>query len=83
MYSEDGPHIHIDYGKQHHIASYAINNGKRIVGDLSRKYDEQIRDWILAHKAYLNEAWRQPQSRKKPELISQTERDVRITHAEL
>lgn len=73
MYEEDGPHkrphIHIDYGKQHHVASYAIDNSTRIVGSLHRKYDRQIKEWIITNKTDLNEAWRQTQSGKKPELI--------------
>jgi hypothetical protein len=37
------PHIHIDYGKEHHVASYAIDNGKRLAGNLDNKYDKQVR----------------------------------------
>jgi Domain of unknown function (DUF4160) len=45
IYKEIGhhlPHIHIDYGKQHHVASYAIDSGLRIAGSLSPKYDSDL-----------------------------------------
>ena len=32
------PHIHIDYGKEPHIASYALDTGERLAGDLDRRY---------------------------------------------
>jgi hypothetical protein len=73
MYEEDGPHkcphIHIDYGKGPHVAAYAIENGSRIVGNFSRKYDRAIAHWILRYRSDLMEAWRQTQSGKKPEWI--------------
>jgi hypothetical protein len=28
------PHVHIDYGNKYHAASYAIDTGERLVGDL-------------------------------------------------
>lgn len=39
IYQEKGhylPHIHIDYGRQQHTASYAIGSGERIEGSLSK-----------------------------------------------
>jgi Domain of unknown function (DUF4160) len=45
IYPEDGPHkephIHIDYGKTPHQASYAIRTGQRLAGNLNRKYEKK------------------------------------------
>jgi hypothetical protein len=51
------PHVHVDYGKNHHAASFAIDNGERLAGGLNRKYDRPARDWIKRNKAKLLEAW--------------------------
>jgi hypothetical protein len=43
IYQERGhalPHVHIDYGKTHHIASFSISPAERIEGSLSKKYDK-------------------------------------------
>src|ERR1700687_1286875 len=41
------PHIHVDYRNEYHTASYAIDNGERIAGELDTKYDKQVRAWII------------------------------------
>jgi len=73
MYEENGPHktphVHIDYGKKKHVASYAIKTGKRIVGGLDRKYDDAVTEWILTYKVDLQEAWDLTAAGKKPEHI--------------
>lgn len=49
MYQENGharPHFHVDYGTQNHAASYAIDTGERIEGDLHCKYDKAIVSWV-------------------------------------
>ena len=38
------PHIHIDYGRKFHAATYATDTGERLVGD--RKYDYEVFEWI-------------------------------------
>lgn len=49
IYPEPGhkmPHIHIDYGREHHVASFSIETGERIIqGTLDRKYDSEIKGW--------------------------------------
>jgi hypothetical protein len=52
------PHIHVDYGKNHHAASFAIDNGERLAGGLNRKYDRPAREWIERNKTKLLEAWK-------------------------
>lgn len=51
------PHVHVDYGKLHHVASYAIDNGERLVGTLDTKYDRKVRVWIGDHKTKLLQVW--------------------------
>lgn len=51
------PHIHINYGKEKHIASYRINDGMRVAGNLSNKYDKVVKDWIALNQATLQEIW--------------------------
>lgn len=60
MYQERAhnmPHIHIDYNKQSHVASYAIHSGLKIEGDLNKKYDETISNWILKNQDNLLKIW--------------------------
>jgi hypothetical protein len=60
IYQEIGhkmPHLHIDYGHQKHIASYAIDTGHMIKGSLNKKYDKAIFRWILNNKEQLNKIW--------------------------
>ncbi|WP_220467221.1 DUF4160 domain-containing protein [Pseudoalteromonas sp. 5Ae-yellow] len=60
IYQEKGhhlPHIHIDYGRQQHAASYAIETGERIEGDLSRKYDNDVSNWLEQNRDKVLEIW--------------------------
>jgi hypothetical protein len=56
------PHVHINYGKQKHVASYAIDNGERLVGDLSSKYDKVVTSWINENQARLLQIWTEMQA---------------------
>lgn len=60
IYQEKGhqlPHIHIDYGKQTHAASYAIQSGDRIEGNLSKKYDSDVSSWLGRNRDKILEIW--------------------------
>ncbi|MGJ7462075.1 DUF4160 domain-containing protein [Halomonas sp. MA07-2] len=60
IYQERGhslPHIHIDYGRQHHAASYAIESGERIEGNLSKKYDSDVSSWLERNREKLLKIW--------------------------
>ncbi|HEB4937259.1 DUF4160 domain-containing protein [Klebsiella quasipneumoniae subsp. similipneumoniae] len=60
IYQEKGhqrPHIHIDYGKQTHAASYAIQSGDRIEGDLPKKYDSDVSSWLGQNRDKILEIW--------------------------
>jgi hypothetical protein len=51
------PHIHINYRKEKHIASYRIKDGVRVAGNLSNKYDKVVKDWIALNQTQLQEIW--------------------------
>lgn len=60
MYQEPGhslPHIHIDYGRQSHVATYCIDPPARLAGTLDGKYDRSITEWIVPRKEKLLKAW--------------------------
>ncbi len=60
MYQEKGhqlPHLHIDYGKRHHVAAYSIQDGVIIEGNLARKYDKVVQSWILENEEALLKLW--------------------------
>ena len=56
------PHVHVDYGKEYHTASYAIDNGERIAGELERKYDGEVCIWIAKCRPQLLRAWKLTQA---------------------
>jgi hypothetical protein len=51
------PHLHVDYGRKYHTATYAIDSGARLAGNLDVKYDGRIQEWIRKHKYKLELAW--------------------------
>jgi hypothetical protein len=60
IYQEKGhylPHIHIDYGRKQHAASYAIESGERIEGSLSEKYDNDVLIWLERNREKVLEIW--------------------------
>ena len=61
------PHIHIDYGRKYHSASYAIDSGERLAGELSKQYDQQLREWIVGCRPKLMELWHHIQAGQPPE----------------
>jgi Domain of unknown function (DUF4160) len=52
------PHLHVDYGRNRHKASYAIDSGDRLAGGLDRKYDKAVRAWIERNRKLLTRAWK-------------------------
>lgn len=64
------PHFHIDYGKGNHSASFAIDTGKKLVGDLPNKYVKSIENWAADNRRQLLAIWDDLQSGKiNPEFI--------------
>lgn len=51
------PHIHIDYNKEYHIASYDIKNCIKIEGNVDNHYDKRIIKWIDKYKKILLKVW--------------------------
>ena len=80
IYKEIGhhlPHIHIDYGKQHHVASYAIDSGLRIAGSLSPKYDSDVSNWLERNREKVMAIWNSLQDSKPHEhLLAELTGDV-------
>lgn len=60
------PHLHVDYRKERHVASYAIDTGERLVGSLDRKYDREVAEWIEKHRDKLLELWNVTQTGADP-----------------
>jgi Domain of unknown function (DUF4160) len=60
MYQEPGhslPHIHVDLGRQHHIASYSIDPAKLLEGRLNARSDFIVLDWLATNKERLIGFW--------------------------
>ncbi|MDC7696891.1 DUF4160 domain-containing protein [Vogesella indigofera] len=72
IYQERGhamPHIHIDYGCNNHVASYAIETGERIEGNLDRKYEVDVSNWLSKNKEQLIKIWYALQSGEDTEAL--------------
>lgn len=72
IYQERGhalPHVHIDYGKMHHIASFSINPTERIEGSLSKKYDRAIISWISERSEEILKIWNEIQKGNEPKAL--------------
>lgn len=48
-------HLHVDYHRTKHLASYAIDNGDLLAGD--GMYSSVVRPWIAAHRDDLMRVW--------------------------
>jgi len=69
MYQEQGhhaPHVHVDYGREHHVASYSIAEARRLAGTLDTKYDQEVVAWINKNRDRLLEAWTTAQAGHNP-----------------
>jgi hypothetical protein len=73
IYQETGhalPHVHVDYGKHNHVASYSIDPIERLAGNLDRKYERAVTEWIASRRPQLLDVWRAAQLGQEPrELI--------------
>jgi len=63
------PHVHVDYGKEYHTASYAIDNGERIAGELERRYDGEVCIWITKCRPQLLRAWKLTQAGQNADVV--------------
>lgn len=63
------PHIHIDYGKQHHVASFSIDPPARIEGQLGSKYEKSVQEWLICNKDALIALWTALQAGDSPDAL--------------
>ena len=69
IYQERGhtmPHIHIDYGRMNHAASFAITSGERLDGNLPKKYDSDISSWLSRNQNQVLKIWESLQNGEDP-----------------
>lgn len=74
IYQERGhqrPHFHVDYGRESHVASYAIDSGERLDGTLHPKYDKAIASWTDKNRELLLKTWSALQAGQDVQLFVQ------------
>lgn len=59
------PHIHLDYGKERHVASYAIDTGECLAGNASI-YNKEVSVWITKNRDLLITVWEITRSAPQP-----------------
>lgn len=65
--SEHEPsHIHAVYGE--YLGSFDIRTMKMVEGDLPRRAQELVREWLSSHQGELQEMWDSQRIRKLPPL---------------
>ncbi|MBP1475421.1 DUF4160 domain-containing protein [Frateuria sp. MAH-13] len=72
IYQEKGhslPHIHVDYGKQHHVATFSIDPPARIEGKLSNKYDRSVQEWLTNNREGIVALWAALQAGESPDAL--------------
>lgn len=52
------PHLHVDYGKKHHVASFSIEPTRCVEGYLDRDVYVTVESWIEKNKEGLLVLWR-------------------------
>ncbi len=62
----DPSHIHALYGE--HVGIFEIQSIEMIEGDLPKKAQELVREWMLRHQQELLEMWESQNLRKLPPL---------------
>lgn len=50
-------HVHIKYKKDGHAASYAIDDGSRLAGELPTYYDRMVQKWVITNQPELQALW--------------------------
>ena len=75
------PHIHIDYGRKRHTASYAIDTGEKLVGSLGSQYDRRVLKWIDEYRPKLMMLWENVQTGGRTNsIISELRSNSRARH---
>lgn len=60
-------HIHALYGE--YLGEFNIRTGEMIQGDLPRKAQEMVAEWLLIHRDALQAMWDSQQIKKLPPLL--------------
>lgn len=55
------PHIHLDIGKERHVASFSIDPPSKIKGEIAKKYEIIVSKWIEKNKNILLRIWEEAQ----------------------
>lgn len=63
------PHIHIDYANKNHVASFSIDPPNKIKGEIERKYEKAITEWLTTNKEILLEIWASAQTGGNPDSL--------------
>jgi hypothetical protein len=75
------PHVHADYGRERHAASFCIETGERItpksLAGKYRRHDTAIKSYLLTHEDKLLAIWREIRLGKDPKpLIEELQGDA-------
>lgn len=68
------PHFHIEY-KNELEASYSIDPFARLAGQMPKKHENKVSDWILDNQKNLLATWEKLQTQDVTELIQATDKD--------
>lgn len=60
-------HVHAIYGE--YLGEFNIQTAEMITGDLPRKAQELVKEWILQNKSALQEMWDSQKIDKLPPLV--------------
>lgn len=59
-------HIHVSYGE--YVGVFEIQTSKMLDGDLPKKAQELVKEWLGIHRSELQEMWDKQEIRKLPPL---------------
>jgi hypothetical protein len=62
-------HVHVKYGRDGHAASYAVDDGSRLAGELPSYYNRTVRSFVQKNRADLEALWKSTQSGKRNEKL--------------
>ena len=69
------PHFHLEY-KKLYSASYQISPFRQLAGQMPKKYEEKLLEWIISNQANLLSTWNALKAGKDVrELVIEKEKD--------
>lgn len=72
------PHLHIDFNGQIHAASFAIDDGDKLVGDIPPWLRKIITVWIILNQEVLRNIWNEIQNGTSPEQLQSNLSDIKL-----